>query len=148
MLQGEAAGLLGSSPAGRLSAHFQLAEFRCRCGSCGWPPGEEVRTNLKRLAQRLEGLRADLGGHPVTVTSGYRCLEHNRRVGGARRSRHLSGEAADIRVRGRALRTVARRARALAVGGVGLYRTHVHVDIRTGRRAVWSGPGVQPGWAM
>jgi len=36
-------------------------------------------------------------GKPIVVTSGYRCQKLNRAVGGAARSQHITGEAADIR---------------------------------------------------
>ena len=33
---------------------------------------------------------------PIIVTSGFRCEEVNRKVGGVTRSQHLTGQAADI----------------------------------------------------
>jgi hypothetical protein len=51
---------------------------------------------LERLIENLlDPLRALWGG-PLTVNSGYRSAELNAAVGGAVRSRHLLGEAADI----------------------------------------------------
>jgi hypothetical protein len=79
-------------PGRRLGPHFAEEEFACRC--CGL-----VRVNV-RLVQMLEQLRECLGGRPVIITSGYRCEEHNRAVGGARNSQHLLGNAADIVVAG------------------------------------------------
>jgi len=121
----------------KMTAHFELNEFRCRCGVCAWPPSPEIVARVQVLAERLEALRADLGGAAVTVVSGVRCAAHNRAVGGAPRSRHLTGEAADVRVAGSSMEAVAARARALGFGGVGVYGTHVHVDVREGRRAFW-----------
>lgn len=37
----------------------------------------------------------------IRVTSGFRCAELNRAVGGAKNSQHTQGEAADIHVTGR-----------------------------------------------
>ena len=34
--------------------------------------------------------------HPIRITSGYRCPELNRAVGGVKNSQHMRGEAADI----------------------------------------------------
>ena len=45
--------------------------------------------------QLLEPARFLVG--PIIVNSGYRCEEVNRMVGGAARSQHLYGQAADIR---------------------------------------------------
>lgn len=71
----------------RVSDHFMLREFQCRC--CG-------RVMLSaRLVELLEALR-EAAGRPLVLTSGYRCEAHNARVGGAPRSRHMSGRAVDI----------------------------------------------------
>lgn len=43
----------------------------------------------------LDPLREAWGG-PLTVTSGYRCTELNRAVGGSETSAHLAGWAADL----------------------------------------------------
>jgi len=44
---------------------------------------------------KLEYLRVKWG-RPITVTSGYRCPDHNRSVGGAKGSQHVKGNAADL----------------------------------------------------
>jgi hypothetical protein len=90
----------------RLSAHFTLAEmiesgtarrdpelWRRQCA-----PAAGVEGALQQLATTtLEPLR-HLFDWPIRVNSGYRCVELNRRVGGAKRSQHCLGEAADIRL--------------------------------------------------
>ena len=43
----------------------------------------------------LEPARLIVG--PIIISSGFRCEEVNRRVGGVRNSQHLVGQAADIR---------------------------------------------------
>jgi len=59
-------------------------------------PTAAARVWLTRLvAQVLDPLR-ELWGHPLRVTSGYRCQALNRAVGGARHSQHMRGQAADI----------------------------------------------------
>ena len=73
--------------------YFTDKEFRCRC--CGELP-EEFQGNVRALvANVLDPAREKLG-QPITVNSGYRCKEHNVKVGGAVGSQHLRGEAADI----------------------------------------------------
>ena len=59
------------------------------------PTDREVEGNLIRLATKLEDVRTWLGCK-ITITSGYRPPAVNRAVNGARASRHLTGEAADI----------------------------------------------------
>ena len=52
--------------------------------------------NIMLTANQLEVLRHSIGDLPITVHSGFRCEELNRAVGGAHRSGHLFGLAADI----------------------------------------------------
>ena len=82
-----------------LSPNFSLAElttsqFAARMGIDN-TPGPDALANLHRLAIALEKVRAWLN-RPVIILSGYRSPAVNRGVGGARRSAHLSGLAADF----------------------------------------------------
>jgi len=58
-------------------------------------PGPEVVDNLRLLAQGLERVQI-LTGFPLEISSGYRCPELNRLVGGANTSQHTLGQAADF----------------------------------------------------
>lgn len=58
-------------------------------------PTNEVRKNMKVLAEGLEQVRALLG-KPMTITSGFRAKELNRKVGGSKNSAHMTGYAADF----------------------------------------------------
>ena len=78
---------------GDLSYHFSRSEFKCKCGEC------EVDTVDAELIGVLEALRKRYD-RPITITSGCRCVEYNREVGGAEDSQHLLGKAADIVVKG------------------------------------------------
>lgn len=87
-----------------LSPHFTLDEM-LRSGTAlkrnidNTPADEAVVEALRQLCQNpLESLRRRFGR--IIVTSGYRCPELNRAVGGTPRSQHLRGEAADIYVSG------------------------------------------------
>lgn len=107
-----------------VTQHFQLKQFACPCG-CG-----RARVSPK-LIEKLDAARARYGG-PMKITSGYRCPEHNAKVGGKPDSAHTTGEAADI-----AFGSGASMFSALvALMGVGIRRigvgTHfIHVDIST-----------------
>lgn len=60
------------------------------------PSWDEVE-NLNRLCQLvLDPLRQALG-EPVYITSGFRCPELNRLVGGVALSQHINGLAVDFR---------------------------------------------------
>ena len=90
----------------KLTKNFSLEEmYRSdtaqRCGIDNKPQTEEVVENLRALCTEvLQPLRDHLG-KPVVVSSGYRCKDLNRKVGGVENSQHLKGEAADIKVRDR-----------------------------------------------
>jgi hypothetical protein len=74
---------------------------------------------------------------PVTVNSTCRGRRHNARVGGARHSHHLAGNAVDFRVHGSGARGVYAYLRSHAsVGGLKLYRRgFFHIDV--GSRRTW-----------
>lgn len=113
---------------GDLSEHFSRWEFREHgSGKLIDPPHE--------LLQVLECLRSSTGGRPLRIVSGYRSEVYNRRVGGARASRHIHGDAADLEP-GRI--TVAQ---ALSCGARGVGHDDagwvVHVDVRPGRQVTF-----------
>jgi uncharacterized protein YcbK (DUF882 family) len=114
-------------------------------------PAEWRASRAEALAATFEDIRQAGGNLPIVVNSAYRTGAYNRAVGGARRSQHLQGRALDIRHR---LLTATQlyalishmlKAEKLPLlGGLGLYRTFVHIDVRpraTGRVAFWSGVG-------
>jgi hypothetical protein len=94
----------------KLSANFTLEELvasqvATRRGINNQPDAATVR-NLTALAATLEQVRA-LVGRPLAVSSGYRCPDLNRWVGGAPASAHTLGLAADISCSGIAPRELA-----------------------------------------
>lgn len=111
----------------QLSPHFNEDEFRCR--HCGELPAEGIAPDL---ISKLETLRGVVG-KPLIVTSGYRCPTHNKAVGGATKSQHVLGTAADISARGIGVDELARAAEQVGFGGIGRYQNFVHVDVRPGK---------------
>lgn len=82
-----------------LTPHFTLTELiasetAARRRIDNMPPAYVV-TRLRRLAAALEQVR-EITGRPIVVSSGYRCPELNKAVGGSSTSAHMSGLAADI----------------------------------------------------
>lgn len=57
---------------------------------------ESARKSIAALVDKILDPLREAWGKPITVTSGYRCPELNKAVGGAATSQHLLGEAADI----------------------------------------------------
>lgn len=60
------------------------------------PTDEEVIDNLNYTLQRLNEIREGYG-NPIYITSGYRCDELNKLVGGVSGSYHKKGLAVDLR---------------------------------------------------
>lgn len=87
-----------------LSAHFSLHEMltsqtaiRFRYDE-QFEPSPQIVENLRQLSQQvLEPLRTAINV-PVRVSSGYRCLRVNTKIGGSKTSQHMLGQAADIQV--------------------------------------------------
>lgn len=59
-------------------------------------PGEDEVRNLERLVERVLDPARERLGSAIRVNSGYRCAALNKAVGGAARSYHLHGRAADL----------------------------------------------------
>lgn len=59
-------------------------------------PDEAQRENLRKLVENLLDPIRERWGKPIFVTSGYRCTDLNKAVGGVRNSEHIKGCAADI----------------------------------------------------
>ena len=129
---------------GDVTQNFSLSEFKCKDGS---HVPDDLMDNVRLLCENLQVLREELG-RPIRVISGYRSPKYNRRIGGARRSQHMLAKAADIRVNGMTPREVREvilrliKEGQMMSGGVGLYTTFTHYDVR-GRNARWRGTGVK-----
>ena len=127
-----------------LTENFSLKEFRCKDGT---DVPEDLMDNVTELAENLQVLREYIG-KPIVVISGYRSPKYNRKIGGARRSQHMSAKAADIIVSGMSPDEVKEaivqliKDGKMKKGGIGLYTTFTHYDVR-GRNARWYGTGIK-----
>lgn len=108
-----------------LSKNFKSYEFDCHGSGCC--DSTKIDTDLVGFLQMI---RAHFG-KAVTINSGYRCSVHNKKVGGASKSKHLEGKAADIVVSGIEPIEVAKYAESIGVKGIGLYEWGCHIDTRT-----------------
>ena len=111
----------------QITEHFRVYEFACSDGS-------DVVFISTALVEILENIRQRFGA-TVTVTSGYRTVSYNRTVSGSSAaSQHCNGLAADIQVAGVSPAAVADYAGQLlpGTGGIGLYGSFVHIDVRPG----------------
>jgi uncharacterized protein YcbK (DUF882 family) len=82
------------------STHFTIRELTksataSRLGIDNTPPPEAIERMTTLINEVLEPARTQFGA-PIYVNSGYRCTALNKAVGGAKRSYHLYGRAADL----------------------------------------------------
>ena len=123
----------------QLSPHFNVMEFRCQCG------GNHETLISSELIEKLEVLYATLNCSKIIVTSGYRCPEHDKAVGGTSSGQHTKGTAADVCCYGQdgqpiSSKTVCCKAQDLGFGGIANITSsyqYTHLDVRTGYR--WLG---------
>ncbi|MBA7542134.1 hypothetical protein ES705_34453 [subsurface metagenome] len=105
----------------RIAKNFKLKEFQCPC--C-----KRVMLD-SRLLKGLVLLRIMMN-RPVRISSGYRCEIENNRVKGYKNSYHLVGMAADIQVKDISISDLADFAESIGFKGIGIYKKHLHLDIR------------------
>lgn len=122
----------------RLTNNFYKSEFDSADGA---EMPLDVFYNIQKLANQLQFLR-DYLSRPIKINSGYRSINHNKNIGGVYNSQHILGKAADIVVKGKSSLEVYHTIEHLISqgdmlqGGLGLYNTFVHYDIR-GNKARW-----------
>jgi peptidoglycan hydrolase-like protein with peptidoglycan-binding domain len=107
--------------------YFSRREFACKCGR--YCNGFPVEPNML-LIEQADIVREHFGA-PMFVSSGVRCSQHNRNVGGVDGSRHKTGKATDFRVEGKSANTVLKYVKTLpniryayAIDG-----SYVHMDV-------------------
>lgn len=79
----------------RISEYFTVGEVTKGDSKRIPIKGSDEERNILVLAKELDKLRKAFG-HPIGVSSWYRPRAINKAVGGARYSRHINGDAADI----------------------------------------------------
>lgn len=131
------------------TTNFTLKEFRCKDGT---EVPEKFRGNVQEVMDNLEILRDELGGSPIKIVSGYRTCAYNKKIyqrKGDREiktSRHICGQAADLQIADSTPAEVHATIERLIgegrmqQGGLGIYKTFVHYDVR-GKKARWDGRG-------
>lgn len=122
--------------------YFTEKEFYCKCGKCEPKlPPDELIDALVEIREHYDS--------PLIINSAYRCKEHNAKIGGAAKSRHIEGDAVDFVIKGQKTLDVynwiiehfgdkpwgiAKRIQQDP------YRGFVHLDTR-GTKARWNYPG-------
>jgi zinc D-Ala-D-Ala carboxypeptidase len=115
--------------------NFWPREFSCRhCGEY---------YHHERLLDKLQSLRF-LIDKPLKINSGHRCEEHNKKVGGAKNSQHLT-MAVDISLTGHDRWMMVNLAKSLGFTGIGYGATFLHLDLRE-KPAEWFYPDSKQYW--
>ena len=103
--------------------NFNLDEFRCKCG-CGHV---SIHSDLLDL---LQTARNNIGA--ITITSAYRCPEHNDKVSSTGLSGpHTTSKSVDIHVSNSQHRKQLIDYFTNKVTGLGIAKTFIHIDILT-----------------
>jgi len=116
----------------RITKHFRLKEFATKDGT---PVPRRLIPTVREVAKNLQVLRDEIG-KPIKITSAYRHLKYNRKIGSKDTSQHVKGRAVDIQVKGMSPRKVYEvilrliREGRMKQGGVGLYDGFTHYDTR------------------
>jgi uncharacterized protein YcbK (DUF882 family) len=76
--------------------YFTLKELTTTNTGLDNKPNDEQIDNLINLAEKLLDKSREILGEPIRVTSGFRSLTVNKKVGGAYNSQHTKGEAVDL----------------------------------------------------
>lgn len=134
-----------------LTENFTDDELACPCCS-------KCEMNVQFL-KMLQDVRSELA-RPFYITSGYRCSKHNEKVGGSPMSKHQFGMAVDISTEGwsgehlhmlmqkvtsyqdvnpfeKRFDIVKLQNKNKSSTGIGIYKAHVHIDLRFTGNAAW-----------
>jgi uncharacterized protein YcbK (DUF882 family) len=122
---------------------------------------EQIATRATALATNAKGVKQSVisawdrvqqnYGKTFDVVSGYRSPEHNARVGGAKHSQHIHGNAIDINT---SMLSPEEKTRLIEIAsaegfqGIGVYKNNIHLDM--GSRRAWGAnytSATVPGWA-
>lgn len=110
----------------KISENFKVSEFKCKDGS------DKILIDVNFVQDKLQAIRNHFNA-AVTINSAYRTESYNAKVGGAKGSYHMKGQAFDIVVSGHTPLEVAQYAQSLGISGIIQYNTFVHVDSRATR---------------
>jgi zinc D-Ala-D-Ala carboxypeptidase len=104
--------------------YFKISDFACK--HCG-----ENKIDYK-LVEMIDELRHQCG-FPISISSGYRCPDHNVKVSSTgRKGPHTTGRAADLAVSHKQALAVLRKALAMDFTGFGVNQKgggrFIHLD--------------------
>lgn len=118
----------------QITPHFNAKEFRCKCG------GKHDYKVSTELVDMLEKLYETLDCSSINISSGFRCVQHDKNVGGSGTGQHTKGLAADLMCVGSDGKLISSRivcCTAQDLGFKGIARinaadSYTHLDMRSG----------------
>lgn len=123
--------------------HFKPSEFASKGNG-------QVKVS-GRMVAALDSVREQLG-LPIKITSGHRDEKHNKKVGGAKNSRHVEGDAVDINLADyddqtrSILMRLLRKAGFTSFGSYSKSPNMLHADMRPSFAKWHYGRGGHPKW--
>lgn len=107
-----------------------------------WRQGSVKSIDTRTIDIIAASHRLTQNNEPFQLMSGYRSPATNRMLrarsrGVAKKSLHMTGKAADLRMAGRSVRQVAKAAASCSAGGVGRYSGSNFVHLDCGPVRVW-----------
>ena len=103
----------------KVNPYFKESELRCKC--CG------ALIVSSDLINRLTAAREE-AGIPFVITSGYRCVKHNKEVDGEENSAHTKGYAVDIKCSTSATRMKLMKVLPKYFNRIGINKAFIHCD--------------------
>ena len=105
--------------------YFSRDEFKCKCNNCNQ---DLIDFELVEVMDELR----DAIEKPIIITSGNRCENHNKSIGGSPTSQHLLSKACDFKIEGFPTDEIYYFLDNIYHDkyGIGLYDSWVHIDVR------------------
>ncbi|WP_420863695.1 YcbK family protein [Algirhabdus cladophorae] len=107
-----------------------------------WRTGTSIRMDTRTIDVMAAAHNLMDASEPYMLLSGYRSPQTNamlraRSSGVAKKSLHMKGQAADLRMKGRSVSQIARAAASCSGGGVGRYSGSNFVHMDCGQVRTW-----------
>jgi hypothetical protein len=111
--------------------YFKEHEFLCKCGICDYSKTTSISYEFVEMLDKAR----EIAGTPFKISSGQRCTDHNRKVGGSANSDHLVTKTklctgVDILVSSDAKRyKIDEALHTVKAKRIGIYRTFYHIGL-------------------
>lgn len=118
------------------SKNFKLSEFECKCGCRQIKLSEDLGNILQNIRDQYK--------KPIIITSGYRCIKHNKFIRGSSTSDHIYGLGVDISViNDRDRFELIKFALDEGIDRIGIGKTYLHLGLshpssKKSDRVIWT----------